>query len=284
MRSKVAALRRTWPALIAGFALCACSAPAARSGSSSPSPHRTLSYSDGYGFAPIFASDDTLSETIYECAPTPASTQALPPSPTTNFDRNWEEGCKAGAVGRNPALDSSAYEDGYKAGSVLGVTPGLHCPLPPPGLTSSAQLAWLAGCHVLTYFRDTTAQPPEQAEVQAAQGYRYGMLHKHAITMRWCSFETSAVQAPDNVGQWVHGCSDYIKSDNTYPQRCRGSRRRPEGIRSRFRPHHGPSANVGQGWGIATDGLVRLTRTLIDEAQSSGPEPTLRPTLSTSTR
>ena len=30
--------------------------------------------------------------------------------------------------------------------------------------------------------------------------------------------------------------------------------------------------------------LVRLMRTLIDEAQSSGPEPTLRPTLSTSTR
>ncbi len=81
----------------------------------------------------------------------------------------------------------------------------------------SAQLAWLAGCHVLTYFNDTTVQPPEQAETQAAQGYRYGWSHKRSITMLWCSFETSAVQAPDNVGQWEQGCSDYIKSDNTYP-------------------------------------------------------------------
>lgn len=176
-----------------------------------------MSYSDGYGFAPVFASDDELSETIYACAPTPTSIHALPPSPGTNFDRNWEEGCKAGAVGIDPTLDASAYEDGYKAGSVLGVTPGLGCAHPPTGLTGRAHLAWLAGCHVLTYFNDTTAQPPRQAEIQAAQGYRYGRSHKHTITMRWCSFETSGVRAPDNVGQWIQGCSDYIDSDNTYP-------------------------------------------------------------------
>ena len=141
----------------------------------------------------------------------------LPPSPTANFDRNWEEGCKAGAVGRDPTLDTTAYEAGYMVGSVLGVTPGLTCPHPPSGLADRAKLGWLAGCHVLTYFRDTTGQSPAQAAVQAAQGYRYGRSHKHVITMRWCSFETSAVPASDDVGQWVHGCSDYIQSDDTYP-------------------------------------------------------------------
>lgn len=229
VRSKGAALRWTstaLPAILAALALCVCSAPATRSGSPNPHPQRSMSYSDGYGFAPIFASDDELSETTYACSPSPSSVHELPHSPTTNFDRNWEEGCKAGAVGVNPTLDASAYEDGYRAGSVLGVTPGLACPTstgtltsppPPTGRTNTAQLAWLAGCHVLTYFRDTTVQPPEQAEIQAAQGYRYGRSHKHTITMLWCSFETSASQAPDNVSQWVQGCSDYVESDNTYP-------------------------------------------------------------------
>jgi hypothetical protein len=212
--------------ILAALFLAACSASATRSESSGPAPRWSMSYSDGYYFAPIFASEDELSETIKACSPSPSSIHELPHSPITNFDRNWEEGCKAGAVGVNPTLDASAYEDGYRAGSVLGATPGLACPTstgtltsPPPstGRTNTAQLAWLAGCHVLTYFNDTTVQPPEQAETQAAQGYRYGWSHKRSITMLWCSFETSAVQVPDNVGQWEQGCSDYIKSDNTYP-------------------------------------------------------------------
>jgi hypothetical protein len=88
---------------------------------------------------------------------------------------------------------------------------------PPTGRSPTEQLAWLAGCHVLTYFRDGTGQSPELAETQAAQGYRYGRSHKHSITMTWCMFEESGVQAPANTSQWEQGCSDYIRSDNTYP-------------------------------------------------------------------
>lgn len=223
MGSKSKVLRR--PAALGAtlfvIAAAACSSSAARSGNTGSRIRSSASYSfsEGYDYAPTFASDDGLSGSPDNCSPFHSAMNALPPSPSTNYDRNWTEGCKAGAVSVAPHLDASAYETGYKTGAAVGVTPGLPCPAPPPSLTGSHRAAWIAGCHVLTYFRDSTNEAPTLAEMQAAKGYQYGRSHKHSITMSWCSFEASGgpVQPYDIVGQWEQGCSSYLKSDNTYP-------------------------------------------------------------------